>query len=166
MVNKMSYEIHQSIKTGITTKESYTVTRGRTLYLRIIGQYPNYIMMTATASEDNNRYIRCEKKEDLMSAALMLGNELKTNPENLRDRYQREYISICRIEIKQEHNKNSIMEGLDQIITRFFSLYDSKPSSKEQEMKNLYNELSIIEGEDVYLSDGMWLRPDGEITQR
>jgi len=29
------------------------------------------------------------------------------------------------------------------------------------DMKELYNQLSVFEGEDVYLADGVWIRPDG-----
>ena len=54
---------------------------------------------------------------------------------------------------------------LDRVIGRFFEIYDAcDPSQPEQrnEMREIYQCFATDDsGDDVYLSDGVWLRNNG-----
>jgi len=163
------YEIHNSNKTGIKTKESYVVTRGRTSFLRIIGEDPSYLIMTATASEDNGEFVVCKDKVRLISAALQLGAELGTGPSLSKDRSRREFALICELNLNSGKTAKDYVE-LDGALSKFFEFYDtSDPSKSEQvnEMREIYQSFAQDDsGDDVYLSDGVWLSSDGSLHDR
>src|SRR6266478_3326900 len=152
------HKIRPSNKIGIKTKESYIVTRGETIFLRIIGEDPHYQMWTATASEDNDNFLVCEDKVRLISAALRLGAELDTQPNRSKDRSKREYIYICDINIKPGGTSKNDEDALDRVMARFFEIYDAfDPSPPEQrnEMQEIYQCFATDDsGDDVYLGDG------------
>lgn len=41
-----------------------------------------------------------------------------------------------------------------------------RPEVERADMRSLYEDLAPVDGEDVYLSDGIWLRPDGSFDDR
>lgn len=41
-----------------------------------------------------------------------------------------------------------------------------RPEPEGDDMRSLYRALTPKDGEDVYLTDGMWLRPDGSLDDR
>lgn len=164
------YEIHKSKKFGIRTKESYIVTRQRTSFLRILGEHPSYLVMTATASEDSGDFLVCKDKARLTSAALQFGAELGTQPSFDKDIAGREFIHICTLNFKPGGTAENDDATLDRAFRSFFEIYDaSNPTSPEQlhEMREFY--LTIVpddSGDDVYLSDGVWLGSDGTLHDR
>ena len=159
------HQIHPSNKTGIKTKESYIVTRKTTSFLRIIGEKPHYKMWTATASEDSGEFHVCRDQVRLASAALKFGAELGTQPSRSKDRSGREFIYVCEINIKPGGTSKDDEDVLDRVIGRFFEIYDAcDPSQPEQrnEMREIYQCFATDDsGDDVYLSDGVWLRNNG-----
>jgi hypothetical protein len=40
------------------------------------------------------------------------------------------------------------------------------PAQEGAEMRSLYHDLAPVDGDDVYLSDGVWLRPNGSFDDR
>lgn len=44
--------------------------------------------------------------------------------------------------------------------------YDSLPTSARDEMREIYNAVAADDGEDAYLSDGIWIKPDGTLEDR
>jgi len=174
----VGYEIHKSIKAGFKTKESYLVTRGRTSFLRIIGEHligehSSYRMMTATADEDCGDFLVCKDKVRLTSAALQFGTELDTQPSFSKDTSGREFVHICTINIRLGGTPKEDEDDLDELyraLSRFFEIYDaSDPSKPEQlnELREIYQALAQDDSSgDVYLSDGVWLSSDGLLHDR
>lgn len=164
------FEIVPSKKIGITSKESRIVTRGKTSYLRIVGESPTYLIMTATASEDDGSFSVCTDKVRLNAAALKLGSELKTQPSFSKDTLGREFVEICTITARPNSDPTENRAQLDRALNRFFELYDSGISNKPRElneMREIYQSISSDDsGDDIYLSDGVWLGSDGSLNDR
>lgn len=161
--------IEKSNKRGFGGQESYIVTRGRTSYLRIVGNDPSYSLMTATASEDDKSYYVCSNRIKLISSALQLGASLNIPPSREEDSSGRKFIRICAINFipgKEQEDLDEIREVLEH----FFQIYDTcDPSSHDvmSDMQEIYSSLSHGDSnDDVYLSDGVWLSSDGRLHDR
>lgn len=161
--------IEKSNKRGFGNQESYIVTRGRTSYLRIVGNEPNYFLMTATASEDDKSYYVCSDRVKLISSALQLGTSLNIAPSRESDSSGRNFIRICAINFTPgiEHKD---LEELSAALEKFFQIYDTCDSTSHEvisDMQNIYS--ALVDGnsnDDVYLSDGVWLSCDGHLHDR
>lgn len=162
-----SFLILESRKVGLDSKESYVVVRDRTAFLRVLGAEPEWTLMTATADEDHGRIIVCRDQRRLVEAALRLGAELNTGPAVERDWKEREYVKIAFITRSSGESDDAFDKENDRVIRRFFEIFDGLPRLSDRpiiERRNLYDELAIGErGEDVYLSDGVWLSSDGSL---
>ena len=162
-----NFQIINSTKVGLNSKESYIITRGRISYLRVLGDEPEWTLMTATASEDHGRIQVCDDQRSLIEAALRLGAELKCDPRVEKDFVQREYVNICVITRNPEQSEEVFDSEKTNLLRRFFEIFDGLERSNSRganEMAELYDGLSNYEsGEDIYLSDGMWLSSDGSI---
>lgn len=168
MTNKFS--IIESNKVGLDSKESYVVVQGRTAFLRILGAEPEWSLMTATAGEDHGRVQVCSDQRRLVEAALRMGAELNTEPSVERDWKGREYVKICTITRDSREGDGTFHDENDRVLGRFFEIFDGLPKLCDRpivERRNLYDELALGDhGEDVYLSDGVWLGSDGSLHDR
>lgn len=164
------YQILHSHKAGLPSPESYVVVRSKTSFLRLLGQQPYWELMTATASEDTGGVQVCSSHRRLIDAALRTSLELGgTQPKVEADWLGREYVKLCVLRQDAGESDALVKSQLDEVIERFFGFYDSyeSPDLKDQdELRSLYSALAIDEGEDVYLSDGLWLRSDGSVEDR
>lgn len=162
------YEIHNSNKSGINTKESYIIVRGRTSYLRIIGEHPTYLMMTATASEDRSQFTVCADGNRLVSAARQFAAEMNQTPTPKKDISGRDYIFIGEITVGE--NFEEFNKALNQALDRFFEIFDGFGQSEPEklnDMQEIYEVLAVDDsGDDVYLGDGVWLSSDGTPPDR
>lgn len=161
--------IKQSNKRGFGGQESFIVTRGKTSYLRIVGNYPDYSLMTATASEDDKSYYVCRSKIKLISSALQLGTLLNILPSHETDSSGRKFIRICAITFIPGKTKEDL-EEVYEVIEHFFKIYDTCDPGREDvmnEMQGIYVFLSHDDSnDDLYLSDGVWLSSDGKLHDR
>jgi len=162
-------KILESHKHGFANKEKYIVTRGGTIYLRIVGNEPIYDLITATASEDDKSYVVCRDKIRLISSALKFGSSINTPPSYKEDTYGRQYIYVCTIDLSSE-NRNEDLKKVYAGLEQFFQIYDTcDPASHEvvTDMQDIYSILAHgNSNEDVYLSDGVWLSSDGKLHDR
>lgn len=162
----MEYEIRESRKQGFNSKESYIVTRGRTSFLRVVGEHPSYDLMTATASEDGNDFIVCNDKVKLLSAALQLASEVGVPPVPRKDRSGREFLYICSIHLVKPDSLSEVHAALGKFF-KFFDAVAPNPGVEQDEMRQLYSDLAVDDSlNDVYLSDGIWLSSDGSLHDR
>ncbi|EHD13553.1 hypothetical protein CIN_17450 [Commensalibacter intestini A911] len=162
VINNMTFEIIKSKKEGLDSKEGYIIVRSTTVFLRLLGEKPHYELMTATADEDNGPITVCQNQKQLITSALQLALELKLKPLVTSDHNSRKYVKICSLIIEDNNQEIQTKE----ILKRFFEIYDNYDikSRAEEEMIELYNDLAIDDsGEDVYLSDGMYLSSDGSL---
>lgn len=68
-----------------------------------------------------------------------------------------------------DHGKTIQDEVNEEWVTRFFELFDAHEISTnivEPSMVDIYSDLCVEDGEDVYLSDGMYMRPNGTTYER
>jgi hypothetical protein len=160
----------RSSKAGLESRESYIVTRGKTSFLRILGEEPSWELMTATASEDRGGISVCPDQLRLVETALRLGTELKTSPAVHTDWMAREYVKICGLLQRENESDEEFNREIWSLIRRFFQIYDACTNLRSRasnEMIQLYSALSVDDtGGDVYLSDGVWLSSDGSLHDR
>ncbi|WP_158020094.1 hypothetical protein [Methylorubrum extorquens] len=162
------FKVIRSNKAGLTSEESLVVVRDRTSYLRILGKEPEWVLMTATASEDDGYVKVCSDKRRLIETAIWLCHELGFIPRETKDQIGREYVKICTI--VREHNEEDLGGVLVRNIEKFFDFFDGSGqpvTGRTDNMLDLYEAISLGgDGEDVYLSDGVWLSSDGSIHER
>ena len=161
----MTYEItlSPSKKAGLNSKDGYKITRGGTIFLRLLGSASYYELMTATAGEDNGRFPVFGNKMQLIEAAMQTAADFNFQPLVENDFLQREYVKICAFEGLED-------KDLEPIVERFFEHLDKYEPLQQRgnnEMVDLYETLRIDDiGSDVYLSDGVWLSSDGSLHDR
>ncbi|RYZ79136.1 MAG: hypothetical protein EOP06_27760 [Proteobacteria bacterium] len=164
------FTLLRSSKVGLESKESYVVVRNRTAFLRVLGAEPEWSLMTATADEDHGRVLACADQRRLVEAALRLGAELNTGPTVERDCKGREYVKVCTITRNPGESDEAFNKDNKRAFERFFDIFDRLPKLIDRpvvERRNLYDELALgDQGEDVYLSDGVWLSSDGSLQDR
>lgn len=129
MSNKFKYE--NSDKHGFKGKKVIIVTRDNIIFLRIVGNYPEYEIITATASEDDKSFLVCNEKAKLFISALQLGLEWNTPFSFEKDKFGRSYILIANLTFNSGKESQDL-EELDDFIKRFFEIFDA---SNYQEKK-------------------------------
>ncbi|XCG51974.1 hypothetical protein ABVK50_29380 (plasmid) [Mesorhizobium sp. WSM2240] len=124
--------------------------------------------MTATASEDDGCVKVCGDRRRLIETAIRLCLALGFNAHETKDRLGRDYVKICRI--VRERDDEDLRDVLFRTVERFFDLFDGpgeQVTGGADDMIDLYEAISSGgDGEDVYLSDGLWLSSDGSLHQR
>ena len=164
------HDYHPSIKVGINRRDHFIITRGNTVYLRLIGENPKYLLMTATADEDSRKFIACKDKTRLISVAWQFALSQGFEPKSCSDNYGREYVKILEFNIDHASDQSDLFEHFDQAIKHFFEIYDNfiaDDAGCVDEMRDIYRELASDDlGGDVYLSDGVWLSSDGSLHDR
>ena len=165
-----TYQVIQSSKVGLDSEESYIVVRNGISFLRILGGEPNWIVMTATASEDHGRIKVCPERPRLVGSALRLSVEHGGNPRVEKDWLGREYVKICTITREPEESEDDFQSQNGALFQRLFKIFDSYSSLDSRggnEMRELYDVLAVgDDGDEVYLSDGVWLSSDGSLHER
>src|SRR4051812_2386057 len=93
-----AFDIRRSNKHGIDSPEHFIVTKGDTVFLRVLREEPQYELVTATAGEDTGQFHPYPDKKRLLEAALRTSARLGTQSGRKADRKRREYIIICGFE--------------------------------------------------------------------
>lgn len=175
MIDYGPFQIVSSQKVGLESEESYIVVRGQVSYLRVLGREPLWEVMTATASEDDRTFTVCSERSRLIGTAIKLCGELQFRGLQKKDVVGRDYVKICAI---RRDDKREPLDELAEIANRYFELFDEAGShdlnedkgggsSAATDMQELYDAISSSnKGEDVYLTDGVWLASDGSIHDR
>lgn len=155
----VEFDIKRSNKAYINSSEHYIITQGGVVYLRVVGSEGNYVVMTATAGEDFAGDVACPDMVALNEAALRTSKTFGLKSTVKCDYHGREYVEICRCEF---------ISDAFRAAERLFELFEECSSDRTtNELVEVYADLAIDDsGEDVYLSDGMWLSSDGSISDR
>lgn len=158
--------------------KDWMLVRGDTVFVRFLAQNDDgnsFEVQTPTRPEERVRigdgvtigYKLPVDQKLLFSVAETLAQENHLQPENKVDRFQNKCISMFSITI--DHGKTIQDEVNEEWVIRFFELFDAHGISTnivEPSMVNIYSDLCVEDGEDVYLSDGMYMRPNGTIYER
>ncbi|AVN34499.1 TPA: hypothetical protein SML71_000975 [Serratia marcescens] len=151
------------------------LVRGDTVFVRFLAQNDDgssFEVQTPTRPEERIRigdgltigYKLPVNQKLLFSVAETLAQENHLQPEHKVDRFQNNCISMFSITI--DHGKTIQDEVNEEWVTRFFELFDAHGISTNTGMVDIYSDLCVEDGEDVYLSDGMYMRPNGTIYER
>lgn len=157
----VEFDIRRSDKQYLDAPEKFMVCRGKSIFLRILGEEPQYQLMTATAGEDDGAFSRVGNQPYLIETALRVAADLGTKPGVKKDYAGREYVTICGFEY---------VSDAFRVSANFFEKYDEykAPDQRPQnDMQEIYEALASDDsGQEVYLSDGVWLGRDGSIRDR
>jgi hypothetical protein len=110
---------------GFHCKVNQVITRGRTSYLRYVGDPPTFILMTATANEPDESFLVFQDRERLVTAALQLHWELNAISIQKRDSGNRKFVRICEVTF-EPGTENEDNEKLNKIVERFFEIFDNE----------------------------------------
>ncbi len=170
----MSYHIQEAYKSQLGN--SRKVIANNKIYLRILKNrssnqniYP-FEVVTATAGDDSKKGKAIQEPNSfdrgiaLKAAAEVVRDKFSIEPILQTDWQGRSYISIgfC------------TEEGAKELIEDFFKAFMKVSSdvqglttnSEEDDLTSIYNNLCVTEGEDVYLSDGLWLTESGNLIEK
>lgn len=151
-----TFEIEETKKSGLNYELCGIVYRGNTVYLRFWGSRARCDLATATESEDDGRFVVCADRQRVMDAARQAALNLGYAPVDMEDHRKRPYVGMCAA-TENEHIWKAAAE--------FFTIYDQCKATETEasnEMREIYDALAVDDsGEDVYLSDGVWLGSDG-----
>lgn len=92
------FDIKKSDKSYINSKEHFIVVMNETVYIRIIGEEGNYLVITATAGEDCNGIKSFGNQIILNEAAFIVAEMINTKSEGKYDFHNRGYVEICTCE--------------------------------------------------------------------
>ena len=92
------FDIKRSEKNHIEGKEQFIAVLDNVVYLRIVGEEGDYVVMTATAGEDYPGTIPFDDQDALISAALKVAGEFNTPSSVKYDFHNRAYATICHCE--------------------------------------------------------------------
>jgi len=142
-----------------TQEEQYIIFADKFVFFRIIKQGDDFKVMTATASENSQPLCAYEKLDLLISTTISIFGGAKRSYQSKRDRNNIRYVEFLGFrevtEIEVLAKKVIEKLGFDPVNVAMM------------EMKELYDNFAIDDsGEDVYLSDGMWLSADGKLTEK
>lgn len=167
---KNDFQIISSSKHGINSRESYVIAREKIGFLRVLGDEPEWSLITATASEDHGQIHVCSDQRRLIETALRLGAEIGTSPKVKQDWLGREYVEICVITREPGESEEVFDRENTCLLKKFFEIFDGLNGATFQsadELCALYGALSIDDqGDDIYLSDGVWLSSDGSMRDQ
>ena len=158
--------------------KDWMLVRGNTVFVRILAKNDDgnsFEVQTPTRPEERIRigdsftigYKRPVNMKLLFSVAETLAQENHLQPEHKVDSFNNPCIAMFSITI--DHGKTIQDEVKEKWVTRFFELFDAHGISTnivEPGMVDIYSDLCVEDGEDVYLSDGMYMRPNGTIYER
>ncbi|MDM0002581.1 hypothetical protein QTI24_28535 [Variovorax sp. J22P240] len=153
------FDIRKSDKANFDSKEHFIVVREGVVFLRFAGSEGAYSMMTATADEDSGRIVAYWNQRELMDAAIKVCEEFGFKHSAEQDSSGRAYV-----------NFGSTCEYLSdayRVAESFFRHLGPIERRSSGADGNLYDELGLGDsGEDVYLSDGVYLKSDGSLDDR
>lgn len=121
---KNDFQTIRSNKSGLDSKESYVIARGKVGFLRVLGDEPEWDLVTMTASEDRGQIQVCSDQNRLIESALRFGKELGTEPIVKRDWMGRKYVTICVLTRDPGQSDEDFDQENTNHLTRFFEIFD------------------------------------------
>jgi hypothetical protein len=146
----------------------WIVSSGRYILFRVIWLSAGATVMTATAGEDDGSYLSYPDQEALIAATRATLNPERQSVESKWDRAGRPYLEV--------RNAGTLEDVVDvaNIVIRTLKLVDSAELVRAEGRQiydgvaghdPMYGPLDPYE-DAVYMSDGLWLTPDGEWIRR
>lgn len=135
------------------------------MLLRILGDGTSYEVMTATADEDDKRFLAPAAQDLLIDLACQTAEALGVVPLACRDRYGRPYIKIS--VVRDDQSANQIFETFLGLIDKATNDEVADSDETGRELQDIYDAISPDgSGEPAYLGDGLWLDGNGKLSDR
>ena len=164
------YRILPSRKPGFAADENWMVVRGGEIFLRLVGGDGSYALMTATAGEDKASPRPCANQHVLRQAARRPAADFEVEPHEDKDSAGRDFVRICGFTIDgpAEETRRQTLGEVYAVCDALFKNFDHAyrdTRGDDSSLKEIYDVLAIDEsGDSVYLSDGVWLGSDGNLS--
>lgn len=153
------FDLKKSVKFDLKSEEKYVVIRDNAILLRILGEEGNYVTVTPTAPDDKGSHIVYQNQYLLMEVFVEVIEKYDLKHEIKKDWKGREYVSFEKAEYLSD-----VCRFADVFIDHLIEKGYSKSSGRDQ-MQEIYSGMCVEEGEPVYMSDGMYLFPDGSMRE-
>ena len=163
------FEIHEtrqlSKELDREWEQEIVVSRAGETFLRLAGDGSEYRVMTATTGERNLGLGACKYPDILLQAAHKLSVKyVDRSNRTERDSQGKKYLPLFIFLRCDGDSDKDFTNGLRELLEEFFSIYDNlrkQNQSTDNDLQDLYGDLCHTPGEPVYLSDGIYLYPDG-----
>lgn len=153
------FDLKKSVKFDLKSEEKYVVVRDNAIVLRILGEEGNYAIITPTAGDDKGGHTLYQDTSLLMEVFSDVINEFNLSYVIKQDWKGREYASLEKADFISDACKFAEV-FIDHLIRKGYS-----KATGRDEMQEIYDGLYVDEGEPVYMSDGMYLFPDGSMKE-
>lgn len=128
------------------------------VFFRIVAEGDLLKVMTATAAEDTGELRPFHDQQRFLAATRSVLSERDEEWSEKEDWKGRPYVEAA---------FPAGADVLHMVHTVLLSLgFEDIGVSALRELKEIYNEFAIEDGEDTYLSDGMWMTPDGRMVEK
>lgn len=143
-----------------SVQEEYRICAKPYVFYRVIVDRIGARLMTATADEDSGEYKAFENQEALLVATAQVFGDYQMEVVRKKDRAGRQYLET-QVSPDAQHMIHVATTALDRMGLVNVAVLALR------EMKVLHEEFAIDDGgDDVYLSDGMWVTADGRVVER
>lgn len=141
-------------------QREYRVCSKPYVFHRVIGVGDEFRFMTATASEDTGSFRAYEDQSSLINATIQALQLFDLDAEMKLDHAGRPYVETI-VSCDKEHLLHVAQTALREMGFEDVSILAL------DDMLSIYDQLAVgDDGEDVYLSDGMWITSDGLMIEK
>ena len=151
-------------------EKQYLIHNGKHIFFRVIQFQTAYVLMTATASEDDSSFMLFPSMQAIneISKQVFLHRGLPFSEK--KDRFGRNFLEVeFDGRLEEEVVKPDGTRGLEETVCEIVDVYTEAFSATQprNELISLYRTLADdLDGDDFYLSDGVFLTPAGNLIER
>lgn len=146
-------ERSSKLDTGNEIDQMKVVSEGFVLF-RLLKSNDSYVLMTATADEDDKSYRCYNNLQKLVAEA----SKVFDRGEHKTDKNGRPYFEIKHV------THPTTVRNLSNRVCQNLNLEPCETMWADEEMRQLYEDFSLGDGEKVYLSDGMYIDQKGNLS--
>lgn len=151
-------DIKHSGKFHTGTEQRY-VYSDNVVFMRLVLESDGWKVMTATAGEDRSPIRAYEDQGSLVCAAVATFEERGLGVTPMLDLFGRPYVEVRGLAALNDahHLATHVLHRLGIVDFDVVEL---------RHLLDLHDDLAVEEGEDAYLSDGMWMTSDGRLVEK
>lgn len=137
--------IRPSRKAGLRSREQFIVTFGDVVGLRILSdndlsEKDIFAVMTATADEDDGRFLASVNQALLIDLARRTAEALGVEASMCRDNYGRDFVKICRIDNAKDASR--VVEVFSLLLLEHMQANGQIDSDDQRELREIYEAIA------------------------
>ena len=153
----MDFERAVKLTQSFDQQIEYRVVAEGHVFFRLVARNGEGWMMTATADEDGAPFKAYPDQAKLLDETRRVLEKKGAPWEPKVDRNKRPYVEFAC------SGPGADFQGIAAEILSALGIQSATKILAATEMRAIYDDLAVEDGEDVYLSDGMYLTPGGEL---